>query len=373
MTGKKDDLDAKLEEFTAAEAEANVERAAQRAVLEAKTRIEVLKHERDAARAQLAEAKADRDEMAQELSLYMRDYDAAPGWVRKTKDTKDNHATLLSMLSDTHYGEVVDPAQMDDYNAYNLEIAQTRTRRYVERIVKVARHYLAGVTYDGFVLVLGGDLVSGSIHDELLQTNELSIYESIEFALAQLIGGVEMLADEFTNLHVVSVPGNHGRTTRKPQAKGYSADNADSHIARLLAAHFEGTSITFQVPDSTDADFDIYGWKFSAEHGHDFKQAGSPEIGSIGPIMRGTLRKGSQKQGEGKPFDYNLIGHFHQFIDGAAKGFIANGSVKGYDEYARSGHFKPERPQQLLCSVTPEFGVTTVAPIFVADRSAERW
>ena len=377
MTAAKDEgkeLQEQLERFSAEQAQADAERAAGRSVLEAKARAEATQVELREAKRQLKSAVDDRDAMARELSLYMKDYTATPDWLKSPKSTdKTQRATLLGMLSDTHYGEVVDASQMDGYNAYNPDIAVVRSQRFFERTIRVARHYLTGVEYDGYVLVLGGDLVSGSIHDELLQTNELTIYESIEFALAQLIKGVEMLADEFTNLLVVSVPGNHGRTTRKPQAKNYSADNADSHIARLLASHFAGTSIEFNVPDSTDADFSIYDWKFSAEHGHDFKQAGSPEIGSIGPIMRGTLRKGARKLGEGKPIDYNLLGHFHQFIDGAAKGFMSNGSVKGYDEYARSGNFKPERPQQLLASITPEFGVTTVAPVFVADRGEEGW
>ena len=89
-------------------------------------------------------------------------------------------------------------------------------------------------------------------------------------------------------------------------------------------------------------------------------------------MKRGTLRKLSQKATEGKPFDYLLISHFHQYIPADTQGFIANGSLKGYDEYARGLKFKPEKPKQALFVVTPEYGITTQMPVFVSDKS-EKW
>lgn len=370
---KPDELSAKLAQFNEVELAADTERSAHRAVLESKARMEVLRSERDEARSQLKEAQTDRAEMAKELGLYIEDYQAPPAWVINT-EAADNHATLLGQFSDFHYGEVVDVEQMDGYNAYNPDIAILRTKRFVANTIKLARDYLAGLIYDGFVLVLGGDTVSGSIHDELERTNELSIYESVEFAVEQLIPVIETLTTEFTKLHVVSVPGNHGRVYRKPAFKGYSANNADTHIARLLNRHFRNEqAITFEIPASDDSDFSVYKWRVSAEHGHNFKSAGAPEIGSIGPLTRGVLRKGAQKLAEGKPINLHLIHHFHQLIPLAPKGYSANGSGKGWDEYARGLHLKPERPQQALMVVTPENCVTAQVPVFVSKREEEGW
>jgi len=109
------------------------------------------------------------------------------------------------------------------------------------------------------------------------------------------------------------------------------------------------------------------------EHGDDLKFNGTAEIGSIGPMKRGTLRKLSQKTTEGKPFDYFLISHFHQYIPADTQGFVANGSIKGYDEYARGNKFKPEKAKQALMVVTPEYGITTQMPVFVEDRKNEKW
>ena len=306
------------------------------------------------------------------LSLYDREWTSAPGWLNP-EDAQERHGTLVVMLSDPHWGEVVDPREMNDYNAYNLAIADGRMKRFFERTILVARSYLAGVLYDGIILALGGDLVSGDIHEELTETNECTTNESVEWAVPRLKAGLETWAEEFGQVHVVSAPGNHGRRTAKPRHKKRSADNADTHIARLLAGSFpEGGPITFNIPRSMDAEFVVYGRRFSVEHGDAFK-GGDGQVGAYGPAKRGTMRKLTQAQAEGKPLDYLLVGHFHQYIPAASQQFVMNGSVKGYDEYARTWHFKPEPAQQALMVCTPEHGITVQAPVLVQSRSKEGW
>ena len=71
--------------------------------------------------------------------------------------------------------------------------------------------------------------------------------------------------------------------------------------------------------------------------------------------------------------DYSLVGHFHQYVPAASQGFVMNGSLKGYDEYARGWSFTPEPPQQALMVVTPEFGITQNVAVRVSKRSEEGW
>lgn len=310
------------------------------------------------------------------VDLYQTETVRDPGWTRTSdlQDVEDNHGTLVAFLSDTHIGEVVVPEEMNDFNAYNLDIAEQRLQRFFERTILVARKYLHGVTYDGIVLPLGGDLVSGDIHDELVETNEVSTYESVLWLLPRLKAGIEMFAEEFGNVHVVSAPGNHGRNSKRPRHKRRSANNADTLVARLVALWLKDEEgITFDIPESFDVGFDIYGYPFSLEHGDNMKFSGTAEIGAIGPAKRGTLRAGNQASAEGTPFEYKLLGHFHQYIPTASQGFVMNGSLKGYDEYARSWHFRPERAQQALMVVTPEHGITVQAPVLVQKRSTEGW
>lgn len=344
-------------------------------VREAQDRSRASARELRVAREELRVAQGELEATAAELELFRAPLEVAPEWMRRPLDAAHEHrGTILAFLSDVHAGEAVRPEEMNGYNAYDERITDMRLGRFFERTILVAQNYLAGVEYDGIVLALGGDMVSGDIHDELQQTNWCSTYDACRWLAPRLKAGIEMLAEEFGKVHVVSAPGNHGRDSKRPRHKLRSAHNADTHVAHLVADRLEGEEgITFDVPESFDVDFECYGYRFSLEHGDNMRFNGTSEIGAIGPVTRGTLRKSRQAQTEGRPFVVNLVGHYHQYIPAYTTGFIMNGSLKGYDEFARSWHFRPEPAQQALAVITPEHGVTVNAPVIVAKRSAEGW
>lgn len=355
--------------------EERADRQLEKKVREAQDRSRTSARELAAAKVELALAQEQLEAMQEELDLFRFPLEMTPEWMRRRSETTKVHrGTVLAFLSDVHAGETVRSEEMGGYNAYDETITDARLGRFFERTCMVSRNYLAGVEYDGVVLALGGDLVSGDIHDELEQTNWCSTYEAARWLAPRLKAGIEMLAEEFGQVHVVSAPGNHGRDSKKPRSKKRSSHNADTHVAHLVADRMEGeTGITFDVPESFDVDFELYGYRFSMEHGDAMRFAGTSEIGAIGPAKRGTLRKSRQLQNEGRPFDVNLIGHFHQFVPAYTQGFIMNGSLKGYDEYARTWHLTPEPAQQALAVVTPEHGITVTAPVLVTKRSTEGW
>lgn len=343
-------------------------------------RIRVLQAALKAEEEKVAAARADAAETEKALSLYDREYGDRPEWLLPPKDPKPGRATLLGVLSDIHTGEVVRPAEMADYNKFDLRICEVRLERFFQRAIEMADSW-SGYRYDGAVLGMPGDKISGRIHDELRQTDELSPYESVLWLVPRISAGVDLWLKRFKRVHCPASPGNHGRDDPKPRYKGRAAHNLDTLIVRLVAQQFKGREgVTFDVPDSIDTTFDIYDWRFSMEHGEEFQKtfSGSPEIGSLGPVKRGTMRKLTQSHAEGKPFKYLLVGHFHQYVSAASQGFVMNGSVKGFDEYARGRKFKPEPPQQALMAVTPENGIVTQAPVILldsryGDRKAEQW
>ena len=154
-----------------------------------------------------------------------------PMWLAPAKPKKSS-ATLVVMLSDTHFDEVVNPDEMEGLNAYNREIAVMRLERWTQNVIKLARHYLSGVTYDGIVIVLGGDIFTGDIHEELTITNADTMLGSLLFWSEQLSASIDLLAGEFKKCHVVSVVGNHGRTTRKPRMKKGSRQTLTGYLPR---------------------------------------------------------------------------------------------------------------------------------------------
>jgi hypothetical protein len=293
-----------------------------------------------------------------------------PHWLVPSSP-KRSAATLVVMLSDTHFDEVVNPDEMEGLNAYNREIAVMRLERWAQNVIKLSRHYLSGVSYDGVVLILGGDIFTGDIHEELSLTNDDTMIGSMLFWSEQIAAVVEMLTNEFKKCHIVSVVGNHGRTTRKPRMKQRVRTNFDWLLAKMVERHFaKDKRVTFTIPESADAFIQIY------EHGHLITHgdqvSGGGGIGGIyPPIMRMRARKEGRYLQTGKTFKTLWLGHWHQYI--STPSMIINGSMKGYDEYAMLMGFGFEQPQQALALITPEKNITFQAPVFCADRKKEKW
>lgn len=293
-----------------------------------------------------------------------------PVWLAPAKP-KNSAATLVVMLSDTHFDEVVNPDEMEGLNAYNREIAVMRLERWTQNVIKLARHYLSGVNYDGVVVILGGDIFTGDIHEELSITNEDTMIGSLLYWSEQLSAAIDLLAKEFKKCHVVSVVGNHGRTTRKPRMKQRVRTNFDWLLAKMVERHFfKDKRVSFTIPESADALIQIY------EHGHlvthGDQVSGGGGIGGIyPPIMRMRARKHQRYMATGKSFQTLWLGHWHQYL--STPSMIVNGSLKGFDEYALLMGFGFEQPQQALAIVTPEKNITFQAPVFCLDRKKEKW
>lgn len=293
-----------------------------------------------------------------------------PRWLSPVKP-RASAATLVAMLSDTHFDEVVNPDEMEGLNAYNRTIAKLRLERWAKNVVKMARHYLAGMKYDGLVLVLGGDIFSGDIHEELKDTNEATMLESCLYWSEQIAGAVGLLAEEFGRVQVVSVVGNHGRMSRKPRMKQRVVTNFDWLLAKMVERYFaDDKRVSFVIPTSPDAWIQIYGHGHLITHGDQVHGGGG--IGGIyPPIMRMRAKKEHKYLQTGQNFRTLWMGHWHTYL--STPHLIINGSLKGWDEFAAIMGFGFEPPQQALAIVTPERNITVQAPIFCQDRKREGW
>lgn len=338
-------------------------------------RAEVIKmrRERDLATSELSRVKEQLDAANRALSVVSAAEAAElepPKWLSPTKP-KTSAATLMVMLSDTHFDEVVIPEEVEGLNAYNRDIATRRLHKWGTNVVKVSRHYLAGVTYDGCVLMLGGDIFSGDIHEELAQTNEDTMLGSLLYWSEQIAASIDLLADEFGKVHVSSVVGNHGRMSRKPRAKLRVKTNFDWLLAKMVEKHFsKDKRVTFDIPEGTDVLIKVYDWGHLLTHGD--QTSGGGGIGGIyPPIMRLRARKAQRYLTTNENFSTLWLGHWHQYMP--SQQLVINGSMKGYDEYAFINNFSFEPPQQALAVVTPTNGITFHAPVFCQDRKAEKW
>jgi hypothetical protein len=298
-----------------------------------------------------------------------------PEWLIRKPAGSDITGVPTLLASDWHFSEVVDTAQVNGVNEYNIAIARQRARTMIEVTVDLLKNHISNNGYPGIVFALGGDMVSGNIHEELSATNEKEIMPTVVELWATLSWCIETLADEFGNVFVPCVTGNHGRDTHKIRAKGRNYTNFDWLCYQFLAKRFESDDrVQFLIPDGSDAHWQIYNHRYCMTHGDQFR-GGDGMIGALGPIIRGDHKKRSRNGQIGVEYDTLLMGHWHQLIQ--LQRLIVNGSLKGYDEYAYANNFSFEPPRQALWLTHPNHGITFSAPVNVdrisKQKSTSQW
>src|SRR5690606_17464521 len=152
----------------------------------------------------------------------------APAWARTAPSGgKLIHGVPTLMLSDLHFGEVVFANQVNGINQYSTEIAKRRLDRVVKGSIRLLRQTLAPGEFGGMVVILGGDMAEGVIHDEIRDTVDETVMQAVITLHDELVPHLKVLCDEFGRLHVPCVAGNHGRLDRKPRQKNGPALNFD--------------------------------------------------------------------------------------------------------------------------------------------------
>jgi len=288
-----------------------------------------------------------------------------PDWTLKPIKAADLPGVPTCFWSDWHAGERVFPTQLGGVNEYDMAIMRTRVSTLVHRTIRLLREYTVNPQYPGIVIPLGGDMLSGDIHEELSESNEAPMMKILLELYEVLLWALTKLADEFGRVFVPCVAGNHGRNTKKPRAKNRAFTNFDWLLYQFLRrglAH--DTRIVFYVPDGSDAWFRIYNHRYLMTHGDQFR-GGDGQIGALGPMTRGNKKKMARNSAIGLEYDTMIMGHWHQYIPLLDQ--ITNGSLKGYDEYASQGNFGFQLPIQALWMTHPKFGITQQWPIYLED------
>jgi predicted phosphodiesterase/transposase len=320
-----------------------------------------------------ADAKAAQADRFRALSAKLHESpQAPPKWTVRVPAGKDAPGVPVLMLSDWHIGETVDSAQVHGANEFNAAIADRRVKSVIDRVLHLAFHHVKTPEYPGIVVILGGDFVSGWLHEELFRTDWCAPPTAANWCVSRLHAALLRLAEAFGKVHAVCVPGNHGRLTKKPMAKGGATSCFDHAIYEALSDRLrDDARITWQIPASGDALFQVAGTRFLAMHGHELGvRGGDGLIGALGPIMRGAIKTGRAERSLGRDFDVLLLGHFHQSIWQPHSGLVVNGTLKGFDEYSRMQRYSFAPPTQSLFFVHPRFGCNLPFNVFCDEPAA---
>jgi hypothetical protein len=293
-----------------------------------------------------------------EAAIEARKPSYSPRVIPKSKRSSSQHEFVL-LWSDTHAGEVVSEVETNGINSYDWKTMMRRHDRIREAVFSyqdnrpypVSRLHVCGL----------GDMLSGNIHDELVETNEMPLAEAtVQFGIDGSTF-LESFLERFEGINFSGVIGNHPRSKKKPQAK-LAFDNGDWLVYHAMQAHLRRQKrITFDIPKSSAHPIEIANRRCLLLHGHGIRST-MPGV-PWGGVVRRVTALDQQYAAKGMPLDHYFLGHFHQANAVLQGRVLMNGSVKGPDEFSLQAFGGGSEPQQLLLTFHPRRGLTDVSYI----------
>lgn len=274
----------------------------------------------------------------------------------KRGDTNVSQATAITIASDWHIDEIVKPSTVNGLNKFNPEIAKKRADKYWQKVVQLTERNRGDTTIENLVLVLGGDFISGNIHEELLANTSMRPVEAILFAQDLLDSGIRYLKENggFTKIVVICKIGNHARITAKTHYANRNGNSLELALYQNLAKHHP--DLDWIIEESYLTHYTVYGKVIRCHHGDSIRYLGG--VGGLAVPMTRAYYQWNMTE----PADINLMGHFHSYIPGYN---TVNGSLIGYNAYAQANKFSYQPPIQAYLLLDAKRGITIHAPILV--------
>ncbi|HPC34254.1 MAG TPA: hypothetical protein PLP73_01205 [Candidatus Absconditabacterales bacterium] len=280
------------------------------------------------------------------------------GKIEKKRGETKSESIANIVLSDWHIEEPIDPNTINGINEYNTEIAKQRATAVFQNGLELIDMLAKDENIKNVNFALLGDFISGYIHPELLESNEMSPTEAILFAKDLITSGIDLFLNESDyDISVVTAFGNHGRTTDKKRISTGWKNSYEWMLYVLVAQQYLGNDrIKFKIEKGYHNFQQQFDKVLRHHHGDGIKYRGG-----VGGITI-PLNKAIAQWNKVKHADYDVIGHRHQRQN--LNNAVINGSLNGYNAYAESIKAEYQEPQQALFLINSEFGKTITAPIF---------
>lgn len=278
-----------------------------------------------------------------------------------------NHEeVLVLLLSDLHACEVVKANETDNFNEYDFDIFCRRMQKLLNSIVGIGDIHRTAFQMNELEIFCLGDLVSGSIHQELENTNEMPLVQSAVQTACIIAQFLVKLSAVFPKISFHGIVGNHARLQKERQFKR-RYDSAEYIIYNLLP-HLtaKSPSIQYDIPFCPWKMVKIFDHLYLLGHGDEKANnyGGIPYYGlsKIYSEFQAMYRKRGG-------FDLRCIGHYHRPADLGE--CLVNGSLIGTNEYSISNLRAVTEPSQKCFGVSREFPKTFQYDLYVKDAPAE--
>ena len=274
------------------------------------------------------------------------------------KSTTDVEAVI--QINDVHMGAKQAPSEIEGFNEFDPDICDARCMDHVHRFNRyIDRNRNNYVINNCSVLVLG-DLISGDIHHELQVTNAFPVTVQVVRAAQLLARQIHALSQNFqvVKVHFIGAD-NHGRLTRKPQAKEEGLNSLNYLTGVLAEAYLEKClNVDFNIYPQNEKVVTVLNRNYLITHGHGILAwMGVPwysisrKVGREAEARMQLIMDQKVKMSEAG-FHKFVFGHFHTPIDTIM--YSCAGSVQGTDAYDhKAGRYAP--PSQAGWLVHPKY------------------
>jgi len=289
-----------------------------------------------------------------EFKEALHDQEVKPLIIRPTEKKEISESTAVTIFSDVHVEERVLPESVNGLNEYTPAICKVRSEKYFRTVVSLTNILRHGTKIENLVLHLGGDNISGYIHEELEETNYLSPIKATAYIRDIIVGGIDYLikAGGFKQILIPCSVGNHGRLTKKTRHSSRVENNLEWYLYQELQHIFEDERkekiVKFILPKGYHTLITIYDWINRFHHGDAIKY-----YGAIGGIAT-SLNKKLMNWNQGSTADIDWFGHHHQ--EGYSRVHVSNGSVIGTTNYSLDNGFPFTDPTQVYALISKHYG-----------------
>lgn len=280
--------------------------------------------------------------------------------IKPSASKRTNEATLWMVASDWHIEEHVSPDMVNDLNSYDLNESKRRATLFFQRGLRLMRMFAQDIAIPQVVMPLIGDMISGSIHEDLAESNLLPPTDAAMRWVEYVASGLEFLLAETkqagTTFYLPCHTGNHGRMTKEQRIQTEAGNSLERIMYAQLAAHFRHESrVTFNIASSYHSFVKCYDMNVRVHHGHAIKYHG----GVGGPTI--AINKAINEWNTARRADLDVFGHLHWYND--ADNFVSNGSLIGHAPYTVRIKGKYQKPKQALFLIDKKRGKSISAPI----------
>jgi hypothetical protein len=292
---------------------------------------------------------------------YLLGLQGGPGKYKEIKVSKNSkvksEAAGIIVCSDWHIEELVDPDTVNGLNDYNLSIMEERWKRYIKHSVKLFDKEAQSTRVETLVFAILGDMMTGYLHEECLENNQLSPLEAAVLLREMLHQAIDyFLKHTDVPIKIPCCYGNHGRLTKKKKHGRGASDNLEWMLYNLLAVDYKNNPrVDFAVSKGYLNYVSLFDKTLCFHHGDNVRYGGG--VGGLTIPMN----KANNQWNKSRPADLYVHGHFHQQFDHT--GFVSNGSGIGWNAFAVSIKAEYQKPRQTFFLYDRDEGKTGVFPI----------